>query len=133
MHAAVRAWLPEDVAVTAVAEAGPGFDARFSALSRRYVYRLCDDAAGWDPLRRTDVLRVPLLYRARAAAAGGVAIAAGAPVSSVDVAAVLARDACIALAAPDCAVPEGAGDPGRPRFAFTWRVRGRARCTRSTS
>lgn len=68
-----------------------------------------------------DVLRVPLLYRARAAASGGVAIAAGAPVSLVDVAAVLARDAGIALAAPDGAVPEGAGDPSRPRFAFTWR------------
>jgi tRNA pseudouridine38-40 synthase len=51
--------LPEDVAVTGMAEAAPGFDARFSALSRRYVYRLCDDAAGWDPVRRTDVLRVP--------------------------------------------------------------------------
>jgi tRNA pseudouridine38-40 synthase len=51
--------LPADVAVTGVAEAAAGFDARFSALSRRYVYRLCDDATGWDPLRRTDVLRVP--------------------------------------------------------------------------
>lgn len=51
--------LPEDVTVTGVAEAGPGFDARFSALSRRYVYRLCDDPGGWDPLRRTETLRVP--------------------------------------------------------------------------
>ncbi|TWD79474.1 tRNA pseudouridine38-40 synthase [Kribbella amoyensis] len=50
--------LPEDVAVTAVTEAPAGFDARFAALARRYVYRLCDDAAGWDPLRRTEVLRV---------------------------------------------------------------------------
>ena len=50
--------LPQDVAVTAVAPAAPGFDARFSALSRRYVYRLCDDPVGWDPLTRTEVLRV---------------------------------------------------------------------------
>jgi tRNA pseudouridine38-40 synthase len=50
--------LPDDVSVTAVAEAPEGFDARFSALSRRYVYRLCDDLAGWDPLTRNHVLRV---------------------------------------------------------------------------
>jgi tRNA pseudouridine38-40 synthase len=50
--------LPDDVAVIAVAEAAPGFDARFSALSRRYVYRLCDDPAAWDPLVRGQVLRV---------------------------------------------------------------------------
>jgi tRNA pseudouridine38-40 synthase len=50
--------LPDDVSVTAVAEAAEGFDARFSALSRRYVYRLCDDQAGWDPLTRNQVLRV---------------------------------------------------------------------------
>ncbi|MGH3368881.1 MAG: tRNA pseudouridine(38-40) synthase TruA [Nocardioidaceae bacterium] len=50
--------LPEDVAVTAVTPAPEGFDARFSALSRRYVYRLCDDPAGWDPLVRGHVLRV---------------------------------------------------------------------------
>lgn len=50
--------LPEDVAVTAVAPAAEGFDARFSALSRRYVYRVCDDPAGWDPLTRHHVLRV---------------------------------------------------------------------------
>jgi tRNA pseudouridine38-40 synthase len=65
--------LPEDVAVTAVRPAPEGFDARFSALARRYVYRLCDDAAGWDPLTRGHVLRVgrPLdVDRMNAAAAG---------------------------------------------------------------
>jgi tRNA pseudouridine38-40 synthase len=65
--------LPEDVAVTAVTEAPAGFDARFSALARRYVYRLCDDPAGWDPLQRGHVLRVgrPLdVERMNAAAAG---------------------------------------------------------------
>ena len=50
--------LPDDVSVTAVAEAAAGFDARFSAVWRRYVYRLCDDARSWDPLRRGEVLRV---------------------------------------------------------------------------
>lgn len=65
--------LPQDVAVTAVSEAPEGFDARFSALARRYVYRLCDDPAGWDPLTRGHVLRVgrPLdVDRMNAAAAG---------------------------------------------------------------
>jgi tRNA pseudouridine38-40 synthase len=50
--------LPEDVAVTAIRAAPEGFDARFSAMARRYVYRLCDDPAGWDPLQRAYVLRV---------------------------------------------------------------------------
>ncbi|WP_134008584.1 tRNA pseudouridine(38-40) synthase TruA [Kribbella sp. VKM Ac-2566] len=50
--------LPADVAVTAVSAAPEGFDARFSALARRYVYRLCDDPSGWDPLTRGHVLRV---------------------------------------------------------------------------
>lgn len=51
--------LPDDVVVTGLEPAADGFDARFSAVSRRYVYRLCDDAAGWDPLRRAEVWRVP--------------------------------------------------------------------------
>jgi tRNA pseudouridine38-40 synthase len=33
-----------------------GFDARFSALRRRYLYRLCDDPASADPLRRRDTV-----------------------------------------------------------------------------
>jgi len=37
--------------------APPGFDARFSALSRGYSYRLCDDPHGWDPLFRGWVTR----------------------------------------------------------------------------
>jgi len=48
--------LPADVRVTAAVRAPDGFDARFSALSRRYAYRVCDDAAGPDPLRRHEVL-----------------------------------------------------------------------------
>jgi len=48
--------LPPDVRVRAVAPAPPGFDARFSALWRRYSYRVCDDPARADPLRRQDTL-----------------------------------------------------------------------------
>ena len=36
-----------------------GFDARFSALWRRYSYRICDDPAVADPLRRGDTLWYP--------------------------------------------------------------------------
>ncbi|HEU5158916.1 MAG TPA: tRNA pseudouridine(38-40) synthase TruA [Streptosporangiaceae bacterium] len=51
--------LPPDVRVARLAPAPPGFDARFSALARRYVYRVCDDPAGVDPLRRHEVLWHP--------------------------------------------------------------------------
>jgi tRNA pseudouridine38-40 synthase len=49
--------LPEDIAVTSVRPAEPGFDARFSAIWRRYAYRIADHPAAVDPLRRSDVLR----------------------------------------------------------------------------
>ncbi|WP_424529075.1 tRNA pseudouridine(38-40) synthase TruA [Sphaerisporangium viridialbum] len=48
--------LPPDVRVHSVTEAPEGFDARFSALSRRYAYRVCDAPGGGDPLRRREVL-----------------------------------------------------------------------------
>jgi tRNA pseudouridine38-40 synthase len=48
--------LPPDVRVRGVTVAPPGFDARFSALWRRYSYRICDDPAAADPLRRADTL-----------------------------------------------------------------------------
>ncbi len=48
--------LPPDVRVRAVRQAPAGFDARFSALWRRYSYRVCDDPAHADPLRRRDTL-----------------------------------------------------------------------------
>jgi len=51
--------LPPDVRVRSVTVAPEGFDARFSALSRRYVYRVCDDPIGVEPLRRHDVLWHP--------------------------------------------------------------------------
>ena len=48
--------LDADVRVRAVAVAPDGFDARFSALWRRYSYRVCDDPAAADPLRRHETL-----------------------------------------------------------------------------
>ncbi len=54
-HAGV---LPPDVVVRRVSVAPDGFDARFSALRRRYLYRLLDDPAAADPLRRHDTVVV---------------------------------------------------------------------------
>jgi tRNA pseudouridine38-40 synthase len=48
--------LPADVRVRAANPAPAGFDARFSALWRRYAYRVCDDQAAADPLRRHETL-----------------------------------------------------------------------------
>jgi tRNA pseudouridine38-40 synthase len=48
--------LPSSVRVAAIGPAPEGFDARFSALWRRYSYRVCDDPAMADPLRRHDTL-----------------------------------------------------------------------------
>ena len=53
----LRRFLPDDIALTALAPAAPGFDARFSALQRRYVYRIDDSPAGPDPLARSSVVR----------------------------------------------------------------------------
>ena len=49
--------LPADVVVRSVSEGPAGFDARFSATWRRYVYRVADSAAAVDPLTRAHVLR----------------------------------------------------------------------------
>ncbi len=43
-----------DATVSRSALAPEGFDARFSAVWRRYRYRLADDRSGYDPLRRHD-------------------------------------------------------------------------------
>jgi len=51
--------LPADVRVRRVEVAPDGFDARFSAVWRRYAYRICDDPAAADPLRRNHVLAWP--------------------------------------------------------------------------
>jgi tRNA pseudouridine38-40 synthase len=63
--------LPGDVRVRAVSPAPAGFDARFSAVWRRYVYLISDEEAGVDPLRRHVVVshRGPLDVPAMHAAA----------------------------------------------------------------
>ena len=48
--------LPADVRARAAGPAPGGFDARFSALWRRYSYRVCDDPAAADPVRRHETL-----------------------------------------------------------------------------
>ena len=67
----LRGILPPDLVVHAVTPAPEGFDARFSALRRRYLYRLCDRPESVDPLRRRDtvVARRPLDVDAMDAAA----------------------------------------------------------------
>lgn len=52
----LRGLLPADIGVRSVRMAPAGFDARFSALRRRYLYRLCDDPSAADPLRRHDTV-----------------------------------------------------------------------------
>jgi tRNA pseudouridine38-40 synthase len=62
--------LPPDVRVHKAVAAPAEFDARFSALARRYAYRICDDPAVADPLRRDVLLhRRPLDVAAMDAAA----------------------------------------------------------------
>jgi tRNA pseudouridine38-40 synthase len=51
--------LPPDIRVRSIEVAPDGFNARFSALWRRYAYRICDDPARADPLRRRDTLWHP--------------------------------------------------------------------------
>ncbi|MGA8045191.1 MAG: tRNA pseudouridine(38-40) synthase TruA [Dermatophilaceae bacterium] len=67
----LRGLLPRDITVRAVSPAPDGFDARFSATSRRYRYTICDDPAHLDPLRvrETVVHRRGLDVEAMAAAA----------------------------------------------------------------
>lgn len=53
----LRRALPPDVVVLRVQPAPSGFDARFSAIWRRYVYRLTDRSP--DPLQRRTVVALP--------------------------------------------------------------------------
>ncbi|MEV8528211.1 tRNA pseudouridine(38-40) synthase TruA [Streptomyces sp. NPDC006692] len=48
--------LPHDVRIWRAAEAPSGFNARFSAIWRRYAYRVTDNPGGVDPLLRGHVL-----------------------------------------------------------------------------
>ena len=63
--------LPTDLRVHGARIAPPGFDARFSALRRRYAYRISDRPGGAPPLRRRDVVwhRRPLDVAAMSEAA----------------------------------------------------------------
>jgi tRNA pseudouridine38-40 synthase len=74
LPARLRGLLPHDVRVSDAAPAPDGFDARFSAVWRRYSYRLYDGAAGVDPLDRTTVVatRRPLDIAAMTQAAVGL-------------------------------------------------------------
>jgi tRNA pseudouridine38-40 synthase len=51
--------LDPDVRIRRVRVAPPGFDARFSAVWRRYCYRIADTAEAVDPLERGHVLAWP--------------------------------------------------------------------------
>lgn len=49
--------MPDDIAIHDVTVAPDGFDARFSALERTYVYRIADAHAPWDPRLKDFVWR----------------------------------------------------------------------------
>ncbi len=55
----LRAVLPRDIMLRSASHAPAGFDARYSALWRRYIYRVCDDGTAMDPWRRHDTLLYP--------------------------------------------------------------------------
>jgi tRNA pseudouridine38-40 synthase len=67
----LRGILPADIGMRAVAVAAEGFEARFAALQRRYLYRLADRPELADPLRRreTVIIKRPLDVDAMHAAA----------------------------------------------------------------
>lgn len=50
--------LPTDIAIRSISPAPSGFDARFSALERTYVYRIADRASEVDPRMRGFVLHI---------------------------------------------------------------------------
>ncbi|MCW2824134.1 MAG: tRNA pseudouridine(38-40) synthase TruA [Aeromicrobium sp.] len=52
----LRRLLPADIALRGLTLAPEGFDARFAALERQYVYRICDGPTGPDPLTRAYVV-----------------------------------------------------------------------------
>jgi len=74
LESAVRRWrraLPDDLGLRRVTLAPPGFDARFSAVWRRYVYRLSDPLTPADPLVRSHVVRHPHEIRPELVSAAG--------------------------------------------------------------
>lgn len=55
----LRSALPTDVVIRNVERAPAEFDARFSALSRRYIYRICDNPAQMNPVSRRAIYFYP--------------------------------------------------------------------------
>lgn len=53
----LRKLLPDDISLKELSIAADGFDARFAALERRYMYRMIDSPTGPDPLERGSVVR----------------------------------------------------------------------------
>ena len=70
----LRGVLPDDLSLLDVSIAPEGFDARFSALSRHYRYRVCDDPGSWDPLLRREVVAHPRPLDIEAMNAAGAAL-----------------------------------------------------------
>jgi tRNA pseudouridine38-40 synthase len=70
----LRRVLADDLVVRHIAPAPVGFDARYSAIWRRYVYRLADSLTPPDPLQRNQVtaLRAEVDLEAFNAAAAGL-------------------------------------------------------------
>src|SRR5437868_7781563 len=56
---ALNSFLPEDIRVTAVQRAAPGFDARFDAVGKQYRYFVWNHCA-MNPLMRRQAWHVPL-------------------------------------------------------------------------
>lgn len=59
LHRRLSRVLPSDIVIRGVREAPSGFDARFSAVWRRYIYRIIDEGHTPDPLLRGHVVKVP--------------------------------------------------------------------------
>lgn len=58
LHRRLSRALPDDLVLSAVDIAPEGFDARFSAIWRRYTYRISDGSRHPDPLLRGHITRV---------------------------------------------------------------------------
>lgn len=58
LHRRLTKVLHDDLVVRSVTVAPPHFDARFGAIWRRYVYRICDGGLPPDPLYRFQVTRL---------------------------------------------------------------------------
>ena len=123
--------LAADVRVRRVAEAPPGFDARFSAVWRRYAYRIADAAAAVDPLTRGHVLAWPRPLDLDGDERRGRSSCSASTTSPPSASGARARRRCAG-----CSTCTGTGTPpGSPsrrcaptRSATTWSARWSAAC-----